>query len=111
MGARFEKMILPVGTIFVLQESNPICVRFLLPTATYTSFAVSYTHLDVYKRQALKGIFFLVWRLRSGTTAGDERRRLFIQNDCSTEGPISYTHLYDGKGKAEKRTGQFTAAG
>ena len=54
------------------------------------SKAVSYTHLDVYKRQPQIAIFF-----HRRTTGGNDQRFLSGQFLLVKFGPVSYTHLVE----------------
>ena len=66
---------------------------------------VSYTHLDVYKRQSIGSTAVCLWgREMRGAVAGDITSPVFAAIQCRIPAhrqapiPVSYTHLLDVKG-------------
>ena len=92
-------MFCAVGTFAI---NNNIYDVFLMIGAGIVGYAVSYTHLDVYKRQwwlCDKGHSFcavIAHRVNKGSDCPycTNRKVLPGFNDLETKEPVSYTHLW-----------------
>ena len=75
--------------VFSWKRSAPLTERM----GTGGPLSVSYTHLDVYKRQYLTFMIRTERRREVGPIVGaNERRRAILEVLCQRK-PVSYTHL------------------
>ena len=77
--------------------SDTICRYYLVP------YPVSYTHLDVYKRQSRRHLQNFAQASRAKTKSMGLRLfcKLFVNPIDKAGGPVSYTHLQNGISKIQ----------